>query len=194
MNRLAAQSAAGGRAAAGGRRIARVVPLQAAAAIVLVAAGWIGHAQYTPQPKAGPGYVAEAVGADRVFAQDFLHPAEFGPEASDEALAWLSTKLGHAVRIPGLDTLGLEFVGMRLLGTAEGPLAYFLYEAPDGTRMSMTLARHPDGEPAISFATYDDGGRHVGYWSTGPFDYALVAESDSMVRQVAAELDGSISF
>ena len=123
-----------------------------------------------------------------------MHPAEFGPEASAEALAWLSTKLGHAVKIPGLDTLGLDFVGMRLLGTAEGPLAYFLYEAPDGTRMSMTLARHPDGQPAISFATYNDSGRHVGYWSAGAFDYALVAESDSMVREVAAELDDTITF
>ena len=182
------------RAAHGAARPWRVVPLQIAAAVALVAAGWIGHAQYAPSADGEPGYVAEALGAHQVFAHDFIRPAEFGPDVNDEALAWLSTKLGQSVEVPALGPVGLELVGLRLLGTAEGALAYFLYEKPDGTRVSLTLSRHPDGEPAVKFATYGDHGRHVGYWSTGSLDYALVAESDSAVREIAAEVDQSVTF
>jgi anti-sigma factor RsiW len=179
-------------------------PMQAAAAVALVSGGWFGHAQLAPEgPAAGSGvasvniapeYVAEAVGAHGVFAHDFLHPAEFGPGGTDEAVEWISAKLGQSVSIPSLEPIGLEFVGSRLLGTKEGAIAYFLYEKPDGTRVSLTLSRHPDGEPALEFAAYGHEGRHVGYWSAGDLDYALIGEDGDEIRQIAAEVDHSISF
>jgi anti-sigma factor RsiW len=204
--RLAQPGAApGASGASGASDAAWRWPMQAAAALALLAGGWFGHAQLAPDgPGAGsdvagvggfaPEYVAEAVGAHGVFAQDFLHPAEFGPGGTDEAMEWISAKLGHAIDIPSLEPLGLEFVGSRLLGTKEGPIAYFLYEKPDGTRVSLTLSRHPDGEPALEFATYGSEGRHVGYWSAGDLDYALIGEDGDEIRQIAAEVDHSISF
>jgi anti-sigma factor RsiW len=171
-------------------------PLQTAAAACLVAAGWFGHAEFGGGGALLPPYVSEAVGAHRAFADDTLRPVEFSSADAGEALAWISTKMGYPVRVPSLEPLGVDFVGVRLHGTREGPIAQFIYEDDSGNRMSLMLARHPEGAPAIDFsvASYEEGGR-VGYWSDPRFDYALIAKtSDVQIRAMAAELNGRAVF
>jgi anti-sigma factor RsiW len=164
-----------------------------AAAVALVASGWFGHAQFAPgsgpHPTVAPTYVAEAVGAHRVFADDYIKPAEFGPDLSPETVSWISTKLGRSVKVPSLEPIGLQLVGARLMGTAAGPIAYFLYENTSGDRVSLTMSRHPDGTPALDFASYSEANRQIGYWSAGPLDYALVAPSGEHVHRIAAQLN-----
>jgi anti-sigma factor RsiW len=173
----------------------RLWAMRTAAAVVLVTAGWVGHAQLGTSPAPWPEYVAESVGAHRVFAGDTIRPVELGVEAREEAVAWLSSKLGHDVDIPSLAPLGVEFIGARLQGTKEGPLAQFLYEDGAGHRLSLTIARHPDDAPMFDFAVRDMAGEQVGYWTDGGLDYAVVARtSDVQIRAIAAELGGSLTY
>lgn len=162
---------------------------QAAAAVVLVGAGWFAHGQYAALDASPPGYVAEAVGAHRVFAQDLLRPVEFSPEASDVALQWASAKFGHPVVLPALDPLGLDFVGSRLHGTAEGPIAQFIFEDEGGNRLSVIVAPHPPETPAYAFTLASYADTRVGYWSDAALDYAVVAETSMpQIEAIASEI------
>lgn len=173
----------------------RLWAMRTAAAVVLVTAGWMGHAQFGASPAPWPEYVAESVGAHRVFADDATRPVELGAEAREEAVAWFSSKLGHAVDIPSLAPLGVEFIGARLQGTKEGPLAQFLYEDDAGHRLSLTVARHPEGAPVFDFAVHDMAGEQVGYWTDGGLDYAVIARTnDTQIRAIVAELNGSVTY
>jgi anti-sigma factor RsiW len=162
---------------------------QAAAAVVLISAGWLAHGQYAALDQAPPGYVAEAVGAHRVFADDAVRPVEFVPEASDAALRWASAKLGQPVDIPKLDSLGLGLVGSRLHGTAEGPIAQFIYEDEGGNRLSVIVAPHPPEVPAYDFTQASFQETRVGYWSALGLDYAVVAETSApQIEAIASEI------
>lgn len=162
---------------------------RAAAAVLLVGAGWVGHAQYAAWGEATPGYVAEAVGAHQVFADDAFRPVEFGAEASDVALQWAAAKLGREVSLPELGPLGITLVGARLHGTAEGPIAQFIYEDAGGARLSLIIARHPPDVPVQAFRFANHAETSVGYWSDSALDYALVARtSPAQLRAIASEI------
>jgi anti-sigma factor RsiW len=162
---------------------------QAAAAVVLVSAGWLAHGQYAEMNQAPPGYVAEALGAHRVFADDAFRPVEFTLETSDAGLQWASAKLGQPVAIPELGSLGLNLVGFRLHGTAEGPIAQFIYEDAGGNRLSVFVAPHPPEVPAYGFTMASFADTRVGYWSDAALDYAVVAETSApQIEAVASEI------
>jgi anti-sigma factor RsiW len=165
---------------------------QAAAAVVLLGAGWIAHGQYAALDDQPPGYVAEAVGAHRFFADDAFRPVEFSAEASEAALEWAVAKLDRPIAIPTLDPLGLMLVGSRLHGSAEGPFAQFVYEDVEGNRLSLIVAPHPPHLPAYDFTLARFDGTAVGYWSDDILDYALVAETNqTQIEAIAAEITGT---
>ena len=171
---------------------------QVAAAVVLVSAGWLAHGQYQVQFAATgdrlPVYVAEAVGAHGVYAEDRFRPVEFPAEESDTAIQWASAKLGQQVSIPTLDALGLELVGSRLLGTAAGPLLYLIYEDAAENRLSVLVAQHPPEEPEYAFRLASVADTTVGYWSDGALDFALVAEtSDIQIAAIADEIVATLA-
>ncbi len=162
---------------------------QAAAAVVLVSAGWFAHDQYAKIDASTPYYVAEAAGAHRVFADDAFRPVEFTPDANDAVLEWAAVKFGHPVAIPTLESLGLDLVGSRLHGTAEGPIAQFIYEDAGGKRLSVIVAPHPPDVPEYRFTMASFADTKVGYWSDARLDYAVVAETSApQIEAVAAEI------
>jgi anti-sigma factor RsiW len=170
-------------------------PVNIAAAAAMMAAGWFGNAQFGGTKSDVPAYVAEALGAHRVFAGDFIRPTEFAPGREKDIAAWLSTKLGHTVRIPRLDGLGMSLVGTRIHGTKEGPIVQAIYENADGQRLSLTMAKHPESAPAITFERVDVANKRIGYWSQGPLDYAVVAdEADAKIQAIATEMQVAGKF
>ncbi len=167
---------------------------QVAAAVVLVSAGWLAHGQYAAMGPQLPDYVAEAVGAHSVFAEDRYRPVEFPAESSDAAVQWASAKLGQEIIIPSLDALGLELVGSRLLGTAAGPLLYLIYEDAAENRLSVLVAQHPPDQPDYAFRLASVADTTVGYWSDGALDYALVAKaSDLQIAAIAEEITATLT-
>lgn len=162
---------------------------QIAAAFAFLAFGWWGHATLSPQASGMPEYVAEALGAHLVFAEDRLYPAEFTGDAIDDATEWFSEKIGVPITAPNLSEHGMILIGSRLLGTREGPLAQFIYENTNGGRYSLTLSRHLANQPVLAFRITEYPNGSVGYWSSSNVDFALVGDSDvSLIQTVAQNL------
>jgi anti-sigma factor RsiW len=164
---------------------------QVAAACAFVALGWWGHATWSPKQFGVPEYVAEAVGAHLVFAEDKLRPVEFSSEVNDEAAKWLTEKVGVPIDAPNLSEHGMTLVGSRLLGTKEGPLGQFIYENANGGRYSLTLSRHLADQPILPFQVAEYPSRNVAYWSTDDINYAMIGAGDATLIQTMAQNMGA---
>lgn len=165
---------------------------QIVAACAFLALGWWGHATLSPQASGMPEYVAEALGAHLIFAEDMLYPAEFTGDAVDGATEWFSEKIGVPIAAPNLSEHGMILIGSRLLGTREGPLAQFIYENTNGGRYSLTLSRHLADKPVLAFQMTEYPNGLVGYWSSSNIDFALVGDSDmSLIQAMAQNLGAS---
>lgn len=157
----------------------------AAAAAILVAAGWFGHLGYDQWAEPYPTYVADAAGAHAVFGEDRLYPAEFRGEGLTVASAWFAEKLGRGVSPPPLEVLGLELVGARMLGGKEGPLAQYIYEDEGGNRLSLVVkaADAPETRPPI-YRDLPDG--RASYWSEGGLEYAVISRFSDLGAHLSA--------
>ena len=156
----------------------------AAAAAILVAAGWFGHSAHDYANAPYPGYVADAAGAHLVFAEDQSYPAEFRAEALTLAAGWFEEKMGHAVAPPELDIVGLHLVGARLLGSKEGPLAQYIYEDEAGKRLSLVVkAASGSTSRAPSYRALPQG--RASYWSDRGLEYALISRYDDRDRHAS---------
>lgn len=115
-------------------------PWRMAASIVVAllvgaGSGWMAH---TPSVENGVESVAmEAAMAQRVFARDPLHPVEFSASEQEKLLQWVSSRLGRPVAPPDLSTSGYRLLGGRVIATNHGAGSMFLYEGPDGARVTL---------------------------------------------------------
>lgn len=158
---------------------------QALAAAVLLGVGatggWLWSAATAPDPSsqmAQRGFVRDAVLAHAVFAPEARHPVEV--TAADEAhlVAWLSRRLGSALKAPALHEQGFRLLGGRLLPGDASPRAQFMYEDARGRRVTLYVTVFSDGDrPAeTSFRSLRDGPVEAFYWVEGTFGYALAGE------------------
>jgi anti-sigma factor RsiW len=156
--------------------------LERIAAGLLVAAlggvaGWFGHARYQPPPQ-----IAQAVPLPRqaavahvVFSPDVRRPVEVRAEQEDQLVAWLSKRLGTAVRPPKLGALGYELIGGRLLPGNSGPVAQFMYHDASGQRLTLYVSTENATHRDTAFRFAQEGPVNVFYWVDGTFGYALSA-------------------
>jgi anti-sigma factor RsiW len=105
------------------------------ALIVGAGSGWVAH---TPNTQNGVESVAwEAAMAQRVFAQDPMHPVEFSANEQDKLVQWVSLRLGRPVVPPDLSKSGYRLLGGRVIATEHGAGSMFLYESSDGARVTL---------------------------------------------------------
>jgi anti-sigma factor RsiW len=113
--------------------------------------------------------------AHAVYSPEVRHPVEVG--AADEAhlVAWLSKRLGAPVRAPKLDAVGMSLVGGRLLPGDSGPVAQFMYQTPNGRRLTLYLRqeRSQNKETAFRYAREHNVG--VFYWIDRDRGYAIAS-------------------
>ena len=115
--------------------------------------------------------------AHATYSPEVRHPVEVG--AGDEAhlVAWLSKRLGVQVRVPKLDEAGMSLMGGRLLPGENGPVAQFMYQSPNGRRLTLYVRQEHarNTETAFRYAREHDVG--VFYWIDRDCGYAI-ASSD----------------
>lgn len=159
----------------------------AGVALLLVASGgggWLMHDRYSAEEAETPAmsFARQAANAHLVFASDLRHPVEFGADQQDSLLLWLSERLGEALHVPNLQSLGFTLVGGRLLPASGLPAAQLMYENPDAQRVTLYIrarwATPINGaqEGSVSFA--GEGGVSMVYWIEGKLAYALIGSMD----------------
>jgi anti-sigma factor RsiW len=96
---------------------------QAAAAVLLVAAGAAGMRAWQQMPgipaptvaSAPPQFVRDATAAYAVYSPEVRHPVEVGAQEEAHLVQWLSRRLGRPLAAPALQDRGFRLLGGRLL-------------------------------------------------------------------------------
>jgi anti-sigma factor RsiW len=140
-----------------------------------IAAGWQLHASRTessPQPQT-PGFVKRAAVAHATYSPEVRHPVEVGADQEAHLVAWLSKRLGAPVRAPKLESVGYSLVGGRLLPGDNGPVAHFMYQGKQGTRVTLYLRTDAGNNRETAFRYAAEGNVKTFYWIDRKFGYAL---------------------
>jgi len=167
----------------------------AAAAALLAAAalGWWLRGEAPARIDFAAALAERAVSAHLVYVPEVLHPVEVEARQEAHLVAWLSKRLGVPVRAPHLQDAGFRLVGGRLLPGDDRPAAQFMYEDPQGRRLTLYVSRN-DGSRATAFRYAAADGVSTFYWIEDRLGYALSGElererllavAESVYRQLA---------
>jgi anti-sigma factor RsiW len=130
-----------------------------------------------------------------VYASDKRRPVEVWATQRDDLARWLTNRLNRPVAPPDLSSLDYQLLGGRLVATAHGPAALFMYENPKGVRLAIYLRPIPAGQSTPPERT--DVKNAEGYaWIDRGIGYSVVAaEPDDklqeLTRQVRREMAAS---
>ncbi|MDQ2080955.1 anti-sigma factor [Xanthobacteraceae bacterium Astr-EGSB] len=164
----------------------------AAAAVVLLgvggAGGWLMRGM--PDVPAG-GIVAlaqEAAQSYAVYAPDRIRPVELRASNHGELVAWVSQRLGRSVAVPDLGASGYRFMGGRVVATAHGPAALFMYDDDHGTRLVL-LTRPMASDRDAAMAPHTRGDVNGYAWADNGLGYSLVGQAaPQALRPIANEM------
>ena len=173
-----------------------------AIAVVSGAAGWGLRGGYQPEPGAAvlaqrapgaitmtsaTGFAKRAAVAHAVYSPDMRRSVEIGADQEGQLVAWLSKRMGAAMKPPHLQALGYALEGGRLLPGDKGPVAQFMYHDSVGARLTLYVSNEvADTDPKMqgrtnqqtAFRFAKEGSVNVFYWVNGPFGYAISADAD----------------
>lgn len=140
-----------------------------------VMAGWQLH-ELQPRPlaaDAGMVMARRAAVAHATYSPEVRHPVEVGADQESHLVAWLSKRLGAPVRAPKLESVGYNLVGGRLLPGEHGPVAQFMYQCNQGTRVTLYLRTEAANNRDTAFRYAKEGNVRVFYWVDRKIGYAL---------------------
>ncbi|QDO99537.1 anti-sigma factor [Ferrovibrio terrae] len=155
--------------------------LRMAAVLALVllgaGAGWYGRGVFAPVEIVA-ALPQEATRAHLVYSREVLHPVEVTAKEEQHLVAWLSKRLGTALKVPSLSGQGFGLVGGRLLPASSGnhAAAQFMYENRQGQRLTLYV-RSGEGGGDTSFRFTGEGNAVAFYWVEDGFGYALTGET-----------------
>lgn len=160
----------------------RALPRYAAAAAWMAlggAIGWQLHAYNASGPTAeSAAWARRAAIAHVVYSPEVRHPVEVGADQEVHLVAWLSKRLGAALKVPHLGGVGYSLVGGRLLPGERGPVAQFMYQDGKGQRLTLYVRVNPDDSRETAFRFAQERGVGVFYWLDRKLGYALSGEVD----------------
>ncbi len=178
----------------------RRTPWRAAAAVLLAfglggAGGWLLHGG-VPAPTGTMTLLAQqAVANHVVYTADRRRPTELGADQRDDLARWVSNRLNHQVAPPDLSADGYRYMGGRLAATPDGPAGLFMYDDPQGMRLTVFVLpmnaassrpiQHVDFAHVDGCAWIDQG---VGYTVVGKLPPTELKRIAELVR---AQFNGS---
>jgi anti-sigma factor RsiW len=162
----------------------------AIAAMLMLAIGGIGGWTIrgaTDVPVSGLAALArEANDSYQVYASDRSRPVEL--RDSTELAAWVTSRLRQPVKLPDLSKSGYRFMGGRVVPTAHGPAAMFMYDDDRGDRL-VVLTRPMATDHNAPMSPHA-GNNIAGFsWADGGMGYSLVGPGAvDQLRLVANEV------
>lgn len=143
--------------------------------------------------------------AHAVYSPEVKHPVEVEASQQQHLVQWLSKRLGRPLTVPDLSSEGYALVGGRLLPGEHGARAQFMYQNPQGLRLTLYVgaiegdaaaaaapakgagaqglpnapptagAKAPPNAQETAFRFSDQGPVPSFYWVDQGFGYALSA-------------------
>ena len=138
--------------------------------------GWQLRAYTTDRIAEPAAWARRAAVAHIVYSPEVRHPVEVGADQEAHLVAWLSKRLGAALKVPNLGGLGYSLVGGRLLPGDHGPVAQFMYQDGKGARLTLYVRANADDSRETAFRFAQEDGVGVFYWLDGKLGYALSGE------------------
>jgi anti-sigma factor RsiW len=175
-----------GLARAGVRRrpVARQAALAATWLVLGIALGAIATLELESARPGAPVFANEsavmarrAAIAHATYSPEVRHPVEVAASDEPHLVAWLSKRLGIPVRAPKLAEAGMSLVGGRLLPGETGPVAQFMYETPNGKRLTLYVRQERAHNAETAFRYVRENNVGVFYWIDRECGYAI-ASSD----------------
>ncbi len=111
--------------------------------------------------------------AHATYSPEVRHPVEVGADQEAHLVAWLSKRLGAPLRAPKLEDVGYSLVGGRLLPGENGPVAHFMYQCNQGTRVTLYVRTEASNNRETAFRYAKEGNVRVFYWVDRKLGYAL---------------------
>ncbi len=167
--------------------------LAALAAAVAFSVGVTGGWLLGQRPAGGIDALAQEAGVSyAVYATDQRRPVEIWAAKRDDLSRWLSNRLNRPVAPPDLSMIGYQLLGGRLVATAHGPAALFIYEDSRPTRLAV-FVRPMTGAQAAPIQVVDIGDlngcawvdRGVGFIVIAAEPYQRLLDISQHVRQQA---------
>lgn len=115
--------------------------------------------------------------AHATYSPEVRHPVEVAAADESHLVAWLSKRLGVPVRVPKLADAGMTLVGGRLLPGESGPVAQFMYQTPNGRRLTLYVRQENAHNTETAFRYVREHNVGVFYWIDRNCGYAI-ASSD----------------
>jgi anti-sigma factor RsiW len=146
--------------------------------LVGLIAGWQLHEWRTPAAlraeSSVPVFVQRAAIAHATYSPEVRHPVEVGADQESHLVAWLSKRVGAPLRAPHLESVGYSLVGGRLLPGENGsPVAHFMYQCKQGTRVTLYVRANAAGNRETAFMYSAEGPVKVFYWIDRRLGYAV---------------------
>jgi anti-sigma factor RsiW len=138
-------------------------------------------------PAADDALPRQAAIAHAVYAPEVRHPVEVGADQEAHLVQWLSKRLGQPLAVPSLAAEGYTLVGGRLLPGSAGPVAQFMYEDPQGRRLTLYVSPPEANQRESAFRYAEKAGLGIFYWVDPRFAYALTGDLDRRALLAAAE-------
>jgi anti-sigma factor RsiW len=152
-------------------------------------AGWIAHGSMMPASPGGLLALAEeAADSHNVYAPDHVRPVEIRAADNAQLVQWVSSRLHQPVNVPDLTLAGYRLMGRRLVATAHGPAAMFMYDDDHGERL-VVLTR-PMSTDQNAPMTPQSKGDVTGFaWADGGMGYSLLGHSNAeSLRPIANQV------
>ena len=155
---------------------ARVAGWVALGIVLGSVAGWeVRDARPVAVARSDPGasMAQRAAVAHAVYSPEVRHPVEVGADQEAHLVTWLSKRLGTQLRAPKLESVGYSLVGGRLRPGESGPVAHFMYQNTQGTRITLYVRSDMSGNRETAFRYAREGNVGVFYWVDSKVGYAI---------------------
>jgi len=154
----------------------------AAASVALlaigIAGGWFARDAVLAHDGTPTTFARQAALTHALYAADVNRPVEVWAPEEKRLVAWLTKRLGFAVRAPDLNSVGYALVGGRLVAGNEQPTALFMYENAAKQRLTLQARKQPAGTSETAFRYAIEDGVGVYYWIDDQCGYALSGSLD----------------
>jgi anti-sigma factor RsiW len=159
-----------------GRRWRTVAAAATVAAFLIGGiAGWMARGASAAAPDAFQTFANEALSAHRLYIGEVRHPIEVGA-TENHLLPWLSRRVGTQLRAPDLTAFDFRLLGGRLLPSATGPAALFMYESGSGERVTLYCGQLKESPTGLRYATVDNFA--AVHWVEGDYGWVLSGPAD----------------